>query len=586
VPARSGGALQRSRAPVPWAGTVALVGSAVSVNEHTDTSAAENTACDDITNAGTVALPATQAAAVDVLVDGAPARLGSLSYRVPAALDVSVGDAVEVPFGKRPAASGLVVGPGDPLKATRDVVRVWGQRIHPGDLAVAASIAERHMSNLAAVASRLAPRDGKGDAAVDAGECALAPGAVVDVGDMVANKYLLRSPSTSASRLAAGAAARLAADGQVLVLCPTRALAKAVAASFTSGAALLDEPGAWSGFRSGTVTVGVGTRTAALWSPQVLAGIVVVEEDHPGHVEARLPYTNARDVAVARARARGVPVTLTGMCPTGAGLGAGVKAVAVGEALTLTVVPASGRALPGRALAAVATALRVGRDVVVVAPARAARRACGTCRVTRPCTVCDQPGCAHGGTAACERCGSVEVRRVGWDPVRVAAALPAGVKVVAPGETLKGRCDLLVVLDADGPARRPGLEPDAAVGRALLHAAQTHLGPGGELLAVADDVEHPALVALGESSVALAKLVWAGAKSALLPPFGRLVSVQVAAPKPPPVTGWPGQVLGPRAGARPGEWEILVRCSDVDLDALRPHLARLIRRCKVRITIT
>lgn len=530
------------------------------------------------------ATPSLITGVADVLVDGAPAYMGALSYLVPDDFEVVPGTAVEVPFGTR-RAHGLVLGPGNPAKATRALTRVWGTRLHPADVAVMHTLAGRYLCTVSALARRAAPTDGKGATPLNAGavQLAIAPVAIASAPD----RYLLRPPLTDPAHLAATAAAALAQEGQVLVLCPTRHLAKAVARCFSSGAAVLDDPGAWAGFVAGTVGVGVGTRAAALWSPASLAALVVAEEDHPGHVEARQPRTNARDVAVARARSRGVPVCLTGASPSGAGLGAGVKVVRGGESSDLPplrVVPASGRTIPAAAQVAVAKMLAAGGTVAVACPVTAARARCSQCR-----TLCPGADALVGDTdapvsapTACGRCGDPRVQVVGWDPPRVMRRLGA-VDAIAPGKTARQPADLVVVLAAD--AARPGLEPEATLLRRIMHAA-AWCKADGRILAVANDPATPTLVALAAGDQrGAARGVWERARADKLPPYGRVVEVNVACARPPAVGSWPGKVFGPRATAA-GEWQMLVRCADDELSALAKALDRLRQRAKVRITVT
>jgi primosomal protein N' len=511
---------------------------------------------------------------VDVLVDGAPARLGSLSYFLPDGVEVVGGQAVTVPFGKR-TTHGMVLGPGDATRATREVHRVWGTRLHPADLAVMHTLAARYLTSVAALARRAAPGDGKGAAPLDAGDVVLA-GGPVEVAS-AADRYLLRPPLTDPAALAASAAALVADGGQVLVLCPTRRLAEAVAGCFSSGAAVLDAPGAWPGFVAGSVQIGVGTRAAALWSPRNLAGFVVVEEDHPGHVEAAQPRTNARDIAVARARARGVPVCLTGCTPTGAGLGAGVKVIRggpVADIPSVTVVAASGRALPTRARLHIARALAAGLRVAVACSTRTVRLRCPQCKTER-----------MSSDRKCSRCGSTDVVRSGWDAERVTSELGDAVEALPPGRAPRRPADLVVVLGADGAAARAGFTPEADVARRVLDCAQW-CSPGGRVIAVAVEPDNPVLQRLADGDQrSAARLVWERAKADGLPPYGRVVEVAVARRSVPSTAGWPGRVFGPRATGE-GEWVVLVRCSDAELAHLHTRIEQLRRTAKVRVTVS
>lgn len=517
---------------------------------------------------------------VDVLVDAAPAHLGALSYRLPGGVSVMAGQAVTVPFGKR-SSHGMVIGPGDPQKASRQVTEVWGTRLHPVDLDVLEALAPRYLTTAQVLARRSAPKEGKGEQPLDAGAVSLCVPEVAVAS--VADRYLLRSPLTSPAHLAATAAARLAADkpsGQVLVVCPTRVLATAVTAAFSSGAAMLDTPGAWSGFVAGSVPIGVGTRTAALWSPANLVGFVIVEEDHPGHKEAREPRTNARDLVVARARARGVPVCLTGSTPTSSGLGAGVKVVRGGPASDMPAVTlraASGRVLPSAALVAVKRAVAQGKNVAVVAPSLRVRHRCGNCR-----NQLEAPT-ANGPTARCVRCGSDDVVTAGWDAARLASLINDDrVEVVAPGRRPRKAPDLVVVPSAD--VRLSSFSPEGDVLRRVV-APLEWLRPGGSAVVIANDIDYPVLQALAAGDQrAAARQVWNRARKDSLPPFGRLVEVNVARKTAPATASLPGQVFGPRKESD-GEWVVLVRCADGDLPAVAAWLTRLRKSSRVRVSV-
>jgi hypothetical protein len=108
---------------------------------------------------------------------------------------------------------------------------------------------------------------------------------------------------------------------------------------------------------------------------------------------------------------------------------------------------------------------------------------------------------------------------------------------------------------------------------------------GGEVLVAANDTEDPALTAMTRGHVALAKVLWARARTAKLPPFGHLVRILVSRNSAPSLQRWPGEVFGPRA-LGDGEWEILVRISGPQLPTLAPFLGRLRRSGKIRITVS
>lgn len=548
----------------------------------------------------------------NVLVDGAPPRLGALSYRVPDSIEVRVGDAVHVPFGKR-EAYGLALGPGDVEKATRTLLASFGPRTHPADLAVAADMARHHFVDLAQLAVRLAPRSGKGADPHDAGPAALidpdrAPIPVRKVDRL--RRYLLRAPLVDPYRLAAESAMVMldyyrdthGEDGQVLVLCPTSAMVAAVLDQFSSGAARVDAAkataGGWRGFVEGTVPVAVGTRAAAWFAPRRFAGIVVVEEHHPGHVEAQQPHTHTRDVALARTTQRDIPYACTGLCPSGAALAGGLKIAPAGTAgdwPAVTLVDRSTRdpgqrAFPTEVKLAVARAQRAGHKTTFIAERKTARRQCSNCRAPRPCAVCEAAVCAHPPAEAhpgtCGRCGGSDTKLVGWDAERIVAAFDRKVRA-APWSNLAKVSDaqLVVVFDADRPLHTASLEPESHAAQLLLSAA-AQVNPGGTLMLVTSDPSDPVLAAItAGDQMALARMVWANAKQLRLPPFGRLIHVRAAREKAPATGSWPGQVAGPRKVAD-GEWEFLVRCADGDLPAAFQAVSRLRRSAKVRVTVS
>lgn len=542
--------------------------------------------------------------AVDVLVDGS-GQLGALSYFVPRGMKLAPGDAVHVPFGKR-EAHGMVLGPGNPAKATRAVSLVYGRRCHPRELELAAEIARRHFAALGQVAVRLSPRTGRGHDPLDAGPLELDTFdderdlVMPEIPDAARRRYLLRAPLVDPARLAALEARRMCATeagGQVLILCPTVELVEATLARFSSGAVRVDskaQRGAWRGFCEGHIPVAVGTRTAALFSADRLAGVIVVEDGHPGHVEATQPHTHARDVALLRAAAHKVPLTLIGANPDPAALGGRIRVFAVGGpgdwphvalvdrndfAPVERLVP---RALP----LALRRARKDGHEPVVLAQRRKAVRRCVRCAEERPCSQCTSSACRHPEEVPCPKCMDLNVRMVGWDAERIGSMLGSQARTVSAAEL--GECHdvgLAVIFDIDAALSAPGINPEAIAAHLIVTAAAA-AGPGGTLMVLTRQSDHPLLVDLcqRQDQVAVARRAWSIAKDAGLPPFGRLVRIQTARKASPNVSGWPGRVYGPRRNGK--EWEILVRIDDDDLDKLSRPIASLRRGGKVRITVS
>lgn len=531
-------------------------------------------------------------------------RLGALSYLVPEQLRVHVGDAVEVPFGTR-ILNGVVVGPGDPSKATRAITAVHGRRTAPADIALAHSIATHHFVDASTVYPRLSPTRGRGAEPLEPGPLALSD-AIPDPPPMqrachAGRRLLLRAPLTDPAVLACYEIARLAAEvpGQILVLCPTSPMVTRVMALLAGGAARLDSRaprGAWAGFCAGTVRVGVGTRAAALYSAAALGAIVVVEEDHPGHRESRQPHTHARDIANSRTRALRIPLSLISANPTPQALGAGVDVVPVGRRADWPRTRLINRAsldplerwAPPQLKAVLARASASGKDPVVVVQRRAAVRRCTHCGQQRDCTACDSSLCTHRESSPCPQCRmAVEVRMVGWDAERVQRLFSTPIRPVTLAE-LAGieNAGLVVIFDIDAALSAAELIPDSFATGLILEAVRA-AGRGGEgVIALTDTPALPVLQDLFErhDQIAVTQRALEAARAVHLPPFGRLVTVSCGQSRPPDVSNWPGVVHGPhRTG---DQWEALVRLEHRQLLELEPHLARLRRRGKVRVTVT
>jgi primosomal protein N' len=516
-----------------------------------------------------------------------------------------VGDGVEVPFGSR-VSQGLVLGQGDPTYATKAITRVVGKRAEVADIDLARELATRNFSNFEAIAPRLAPRSGLDATPLAAGRLLLVKGVSYDdlgrkqVYSQAPRRLLACAPLVDQSRLAALEAQEIARRGQVLVLCPTKAHVEQVLAQFRSGAARMDqkpkkgEPSPWRAFADGTLKVAIATRTAVLWAAPKLAGIIVVDEGHPGHVEALHPHTNARDVAATRTHRLGIDLVLLSYNPSPLGLGAEVKVLSVGTerhwpTMTLVERPVKERHqmdVPGPVAQALLSARREEQLAVVVASTAKARRQCSSCKGTLYCSVCDDYDCEHLRGAACPRCGATRSYTFGWDPRRVSQAVGKPAKVVTTKALLDMKdCGLVILYDGDGALGIPELIPGRWAGSLVLAAARA-AGEGGHVMVVTgqptaepfdDLVAH-------KDIVRAAKRTWVAAKKAGLPPFGRLVNLRVASDKPPRTTGWPGTVYGPKkVGA---DYEVLVRCADEDLAELGRCVDRLRKRAKVRLSVS
>lgn len=521
---------------------------------------------------------------VNVLVDGFE-RLGPLSYFTGDTSPV-VGDAVDVPFGKR-TATGVVLGPGDPHKAEKAINAVYGPRSTPEDIEAATFTAQGQLSpGVTSIARRLAPAKDKGSTPIDAGPVSLArswpftyeiPGGVVWA-------LLLTPPLVSTAAVAAMEAERLSAAGQVLILCPTTEMVAQVRNEFTSGAERLDSqarPGAWPGFRAGTVTVGIGARGAALYSASDLAGIIVVDEQHPAHVEMKAPRTHTRAAAVARAKAHRIPLTIVTDRPTPSGIGAVQRVVAVQADLGW---PDTG--LYNLADAGVSASSDMPDEVVLSADRLAEE---GTPPVVligattyRTCKSC---GLSFDTGSKCPACGTSAIRVRGYDAERVRAVFGDSARCCTRDELAKLRDVGMVILpDIHRSLTIPDLVPFSRTSDLILDACRA-AGPGGRVVATYWGPAHPLLSLLmgAHDSMAAAKAMYSHARTLGLPPFGRVAEIHFTKGAP-DLGGLPGKVHGPVRSPRGGGCDVLVRCSPDELRVLDRVVQRW-RRQKVKFTI-
>ncbi|HEX6419304.1 MAG TPA: hypothetical protein VFZ77_12460 [Acidimicrobiales bacterium] len=339
-------------------------------------------------------------------------------------------------------------------------------------------------------------------------------------------------PAADPSGVALAAAGR----GHALVLCPTAALAGAVARRLRrAGVAVAEHPAGWAQGASGATVV--GTRAAA-WAPVAgLAAVVVVDEHDEAHQQEQAPTWHAREVAAERARRAGVPCVLTSPCPSLEGL-EGRRLVAPSRAderagwPVIDVVdmrrqdPRAGLLTP-----ALVRLLRSDRRVLCVLnrTGRARLLACAACGELACCERCAAAvGQPSAGELACARCGEtrpvvcaacgrgrMKALRQGVTRVRdeIAALLrepvdevtggrrapgPAGTRVVVGTEaTLHQveRADVVAFLDADQELLAPRYRAAEQALALFARAARVVGGKaGGGRLVVQTHVPHHEVV--------------------------------------------------------------------------------------------
>jgi primosomal protein N' len=528
--------------------------------------------------------------AVDVLVDSAK-RQDALSYLVPDGVTLQAGDAVEIPYGKR-VMYGMVLGPSQkPELATREVLQSYGRRANPRDLEVASLLAERHFADARLMLRRVAPTSAKGAPPISVGPVALHadPELTLSAPDAAPSPdrlFVMRDPRCEPERLAAFLtlhALRNDPLGQVLILCPTTALVERTLELFASGAARLDASasrGAWRGFLDGTVQVGVGTRSAMLYSAKQLSAIIVVDTTHPGHTPQQLPYVSSIEASTHRAAAHHAHLYLTGVVPSALDLSvtklASARATAdvpvVHEVISRKQGPAR-RIIPPLVLSRISRAVRQNKRVLVVLRDSSATR-CATCRDVWRADV-----------TQCVRCGSVASSTTGWNAERLAKHLHKDVRVAHDDDVARhAGIDLLVLLDADSRSRRATLRPEFEVASYVKNASSA-LSPTGAVLLVSDDEEPlPVLEALRTGADrAVARSIWQSAKAAGLPPFKVSVEVLLNGKKNAPDTSQlPGRVLGPQRRSD-SEWRIVVMVDESELPLMREVIERWRQRYQLRV---
>jgi primosomal protein N' (replication factor Y) len=204
-------------------------------------------------------------------------------------------------------------------------------------------------------------------------------------------------------------------QGNALVLCPTAARARSVAAGLQrAGVPVAFHPRDWAQGAAGATVV--GTRAAA-WAPVGgLCAVVVVDEHDEAHQQEQAPTWHARDVGAERARRAGVPCVLTSPCPS---LEALDRAALVAPSRAderagwpIVDVVDMRREDPHTGLlpAALVRLLRSDRRVLCVLnrTGRARLLACRACGELARCERCDaavsQPS---DNELACARCGAV-----------------------------------------------------------------------------------------------------------------------------------------------------------------------------------
>ncbi len=520
-------------------------------------------------------------------------RVSLLSYLVPANMRVAVGNAVEVPFGTS-SKRGLVVSfSSEKGKASKPITQVWGVRAKSSEIELALSVAKHHFVSPEKVLVRLSPRTGKGAEPLEVGKLALRSGTKNVLPTKFSNRQVIvPGPSLDLAVVAAQEAMRLNENGQVLILCPTVESVNAVHAMFSGGAVKLDAKalrGSWVAFRDGKAQVGVGTRSAALYSGDHLGSIIVVDDTHPGHEEIAQPYTHARDLALARSRVSNLKISLISPVPSAQALEGTRAAYPVGTWPKVTIADRSenghltAAVCPGMGKA-ISRANKAHRSSLVLASASLAVRRCATCGAVRQCEECSETRCAH--LTECTACGNKNTRVSGWDEKRLREIFGKDVNIGSAFGSRTTVATTVVAFDVDAMLYAPGLYPNISAARYLWQAGML-AGGRGELVIGTTHTENQVLrdLAANRGLLPTARGSAAEALAGNLPPYGRLITVTLQRKTKPNVASWPGSVSSPRL-VKPGLWEVLVRISKEEFLLLEPIMIKARKNSKAKIRVS
>jgi primosomal protein N' len=509
-------------------------------------------------------------------------------------MEIYIGDAVRVPFGTK-EKYGMVVGPGNDALATRPVLERFGTRTGENEIALAFEISCEHFVPFSTVAQRLAPKTRRGNPPLSMKDPVLRPGASADDLGLMSDfnpprRILALAPSLDPVRVAALEAQRLSKNGQVLVLCPTKQLVEKVLEEFIEGVARMDvvpkenEVSPWRGFLEGSLKIAISTRTSALWPAYDLSGIIVLDENHPGHIESTQPHTNARDLASRRTSALGADLVLISSVPSGQALASRSKLISVGskndwpsvKVCSRSDLEPSLRMSPPVALAAVSSARSSKNQAFVVAPTGASKFRCKSCKQVY-----------ESAQKSCTRCGGL-VSSSGFSPDRV-KSLFTKATVLTIQELFSARPrpgSTVVIFDTDSLESAHDKFPSQTAASVLYAAARLAGVNGTVVLCLNDQPSNTAVdLLLRKDFRRHSKRVWAEAKALGLPPFTKMVECRFkrsTAPKPPKVEG---RVLGPRR-LEDGEWEIVILLQRSSLESLAPWVDRARKSGKARIVVS
>lgn len=493
----------------------------------------------------------------------------------------SVGCRVRVDLhGRRVSGWVVSLGPHDPsthlleLSRLSPLVSVSGAGVDPGLVDLTRWVASHWwgpwravLTSASAPRSRInAPRPSRGRGQAPGDDAvSVASGVLREDG----GGLLVVPPAESALH----AVARWAAEGPVVVVCPTVHMAVAGSASLRRrGFTTALVPDDWEK-AAGGVDVVIGARSSVFAPCPGLTGVIVIDEHDELLHEERVPNWDATSVAVERARRAGVPFMATSAVPSlrsrkhfehrtrKTGSASGWPRVSI---VDLDDVPVKGSLLSSELLSAV-TDESLTTVCVLNVKGKARMIVCKSCRSMQTCADCASlltqsddgiltcPRCGHEAGRVCGACGrtSFVVPRAGASHLRTEVEASTGISVVeltseSDDDWTKGRvfigteavlhrvrsADRIVFADIDRDLGAPRMSATQEV-LALIARAARIVGPRGSLVVQTRQPAHRLMRALGSDDVAGALDALAGGELASrealeLPPFAVVVRVTIS----------------------------------------------------------
>lgn len=368
----------------------------------------------------------------------------------------------------------------------------------------------------------------------------------------------------------------LAASGPVLAICPTQRMAAMGAAALRrKGFSTAVVPDEWENARGG-VDVVIGARSAVFAPCPDASAIVVIDEHDESLNEERSPTWDATSVAAERARMAEIPIVVTSAVPSAQSevmFAARRSVVQIEpdwpriEVVNLSDIPVASSLLSSQLFASIAAK---GKTTVVVLNTKGKARliVCKSCRAVQACPACTSLLTQNpDGSLHCERCSTAAgsiciscgrsafvVPRGGVSQLRTqlqASSVNPVIEITSDSgdDWTKGNvfigteavlhrvpsADCVVFADIDRDLGAPRMSAPHEVLAMIARAARA-VGAAGKVIVQTRQMDNPLMLALQSKDISQSLRAWSQADVAqrqtlLLPPFGVIARVTIAAPR-------------------------------------------------------